>query len=247
MQLRIDTLDRIASPKFSSPTVILVPQGAEYHAVRRGMGALPLSSQLPSVYPIPMGSEPVSKYLQQWITEIIPDRPTLLVLGLAGSLSAQHRVGDVVVYQQCCNLAPEQPLQSLECDRALTQFLSDRLTPHTQPVTGLTSSHIITQATKKQNLGQTYQASVVDMEGFAILKTLQSAGIAVGMVRVIGDRHNQDLPNLNDAINAQGQLAPIPLALQMLKHPLNAMNLIHGSLKSLPILSQIAIQLYKDT
>lgn len=232
----------------SLPNVILVPQGAEYHAVRRGIASLSLSSRLPLVYPIPMGGEAVTGYLQQWIGEILPDRvsdaehyrPKVLVLGLAGSLSPDYPLGDRVVYQQCYHLG-----ETLECDRSLTEFLRLRLTPHTPAIRALTSTSIITQASEKKHLGQTYGASAVDMEGFAILKTLQSLDIPVGMVRVIGDRHNQDLPNLNATLNPQGQLDPLSLTLELLKHPLKAMNLIQGSLRVLPILSQIAIELYQ--
>lgn len=234
----------------SSPNLILVPQGAEYHAVRRGIASLPSSSGLPLVYPIPMGGEPVTGFCLQWMREILPDhvsdaehyRPKILVLGLAGSLSPDYSVGDRVVYQQCCHLALGE---TLECNRSLTEFLRLRLTPHRPPIRALTSPYIITQASEKQNLGQTYNAAVVDMEGFGILKTLQSLDLPVGMVRVIGDRHNQDLPNLNATLNSQGQLDPIPLTLELLKHPLKAMNLIEGALRALPILSQMAIELYQ--
>jgi len=245
-------LDQIANPPFPLPNVILVPQGAEYRAVRRGMGALPLSSGLLRLCAIPMGGQAVCEYLheylheylEQWLRESLPDRPAVLVLGFAGSLSSHYRVGDVVVYQECCAMAPGEPLQTLECDRSLTQALIEQLTPGAQPIRGLTSDRIITQAREKQTLGQTYNASVVDMEGFAILSRLHPLDIPVAMVRVISDRYHQDLPNLNCALNAQGQLAPLPLSRAMLKHPLRAINLIHGSLKSLPVLSHIAMKLY---
>jgi len=75
---------------------ILVPQGAEYQAVCRGLNQVRGSK--PTVVAIPMGVQPLRQYLQQ----LVGDRPTnVLLMGLCGSLSPKYGVGDLVLYQSC--------------------------------------------------------------------------------------------------------------------------------------------------
>ncbi len=227
---------------FSPPEVILVPQGAEYQAVRRAISVcFPVR-----IVPIPISAQPLTHYLQSWLSQSSSYPPSVLVLGLGGSLSPDFSLGDIVIYHECCTGFEPPCLSCLACDPGLTQSMINHLNYQQKPIRAFTSDRIIDRAQEKQSLGKAYHASVVDMEGFTILSLLSPMGVAVAMVRVISDTCDRDIPNLNPAIDAQGNLQPLPLALKMSRHPLRAFRLIRGSLQALTILSKTVSQIYGD-
>jgi nucleoside phosphorylase len=206
-------------------SVILVPQGAEHGAVCAGS-----KSHLhpPQVIPIPVGSTAVELALAQLPMQDFTD---VLVMGLCGSLSPLYEIGAIVVYQSCTNFSN----QTKFCDRALTQRLQDRF--QVSSVRALTSDRVICSATEKQTLGKTYQAEVVDMEGFAVLSSLQ---IPVAMIRVVSDDARHDLPDLSRTLDDEGNLQGLAMARAMVRAPIAATRLIRGSLKGLNTLRRIA-------
>ncbi|KAM3099216.1 phosphorylase [Phormidesmis sp. 146-12] len=204
--------------------LILVPQGAEYQAVCRGVKR---TARPPQVVPIPVGIEPVTRFLQTWQ----PLQSDILVMGLCGSLTAQFQVGDVVLYRECV----DQSGTIWTCDAS--QF--EKIAP---PVRGLTSDRILTSAIEKRNLGKLHQSAVVDMEGIAILKGLPGASIS--MLRVVSDDSEYDLPDLSGAIDSEGRLQPLPLAMGLIKQPIAATRLIRGSLKGLQALQSLTASLF---
>ena len=103
---------------------------------------------------------------------------------------------------------------------------------------------LIWSSSEKHQLGQVYQAGVVDMEGYALLKVLNRLGVAVAMLRVISDDCYYDLPDLNFAINPDGKLEPLPLAMGMLRQPIAATRLIRGALQGLRVLQQVTADLF---
>ena len=218
--------------------VLLVPQGAEYQAVCRGLKRC--QATVPAVVPLPVGVSAVRRYLQTW-----QQRPKqVLVLGLCGSLNPAYQVGGIVLYQKC--LYSGSDMQSQECNRTFTATLQTRFDSKIKLGTALTSDRIIHQAAEKRNLGETYNADVVDMEGFAILDVLSQRGVEVAMLRVVSDDCNGDLPDLSGTISEEGSLLPLPLAMQMIRQPLAASRLIRGSLKALKILQQITTKVYSS-
>jgi purine-nucleoside phosphorylase len=222
--------------------IILVPQGREYQAICKGLGLL--NSKRNFVFSIPMGT-PGSLYLKQWqqTQEFFDRSPTrILLMGLCGSLSPQYKVGDIVIYQSCC--LETQNFVEEKCDRDLTKLISDRLQGKAYSVRGLTCDRVIWSAQEKLQLGQTYQADVVDMEGYTTIKILARAGIAIAIVRVVSDSCRHDIPNLTSAIDSKGSLKPLALAIEMAQNPLAAMKLISGSLKGLKVLQQVTKELF---
>jgi nucleoside phosphorylase len=113
-------------------------------------------------------------------------------------------------------------------------------------VTALTSDRIITQATEKLILARQYPATIVEMEGYSYVKELQRQGIAVAMVRVVSDDLRGDIPDLNQAIDSQGNLKSLPMAIAFIKQPLAATRLIKGSLTGLKTLEQITTRLFSN-
>ena len=221
--------------------LILVPQGAEYQAVSRGLNSI--NYPKPQILTIPIGGKPLKKHLEklQQAGHFPKDSlKKVLLTGLCGSLSSEHIVGDVVVYQECIS---ESSL-SQHCDVELTTFLSEKLKDKASLVKGLTSDRLIYSASQKQHLGQLYNTGVVDMEGFTTLDILNNTGIAVTMVRVISDDCQHNLPNLASAISSDGLLLPLPLAMGMIRQPIAATRLIRGAIQGLKVLQNVTRLLF---
>lgn len=215
---------------------IVVPQGAEYKAVCRAINKNKNSS-LP-IISIPIGFNQAKAETQIAHLKSL-NIQQLVMVGLCGSLSDQYSVGDVVLYQSCFD--PHQQI-TLETDEKLTKTIHHYLSSGSL-VTSYTSDRVVNLASEKQQLFQTYQTDVVDMEGFSYLQILQSHNIAVAILRVVSDDSKHDIPDLAQTINDQGKLKALPLTIAMLKHPLGAIQLIKGSLKGLKQLEKIVRQL----
>jgi hypothetical protein len=230
---------------------ILVPQGAEYQAVCRGLSQF--TGSKPNIVSIPVGVKPVTQYLKQWQKEpsfftqvpqtmlVQPEnekslsQPRVLVMGLCGSLSQRYSVGDIVLYQNCTYQGQVQ-----ECDRLFTTQLYSRLRQQVTLVKGLTSDRIIWSAAEKRHLGELFETDVVDMESFAILEFFQQIGVAATVIRVVSDDSQRDIPNLTSAISDDGSLQTLPLAWRFIRQPVAATRLIRGSLKGLKVLEKLA-------
>ncbi|WP_414571242.1 phosphorylase [Nostoc sp. CCY 9925] len=226
-------------PNFLPYDTILVPQGAEYQAVCRGLRNL--TGSIPRVLPIPVGMKPLLQYLQQSAEsgQILAAKSRVLIVGLCGSLSDRYGVGDIVLYEDCVYQDKRQ-----ECDRSFTAQLHSAFPTLHFPIKGLTSDSVIWSATEKRRLGETLAVDVVDMEGFTALEFFNAAGVAVAMLRVVSDDCQHDIPDLTSAINSDGSLRPLPLAMGMLRRPLAATRLIRGSLIGLKVLEQVTNQFF---
>ncbi|MBD2628808.1 5'-methylthioadenosine/S-adenosylhomocysteine nucleosidase family protein [Trichormus variabilis] len=216
---------------------ILVPQGAEYKAVCRGLSRV--TSSQPQVLAIPVGMQPLRQYLEK-----IPhdQENRVLMMGLCGSLNQRYTVGDIVLYQKCLF---QENLQ--ECDRSFTADIHTQIGDHVSFVKGLTSDRVIWSAAEKRDLGKISGADVVDMEGFTALEFFQQIGVSVAILRVVSDDAADDIPNLTSAISPDGSLQVLPLAWQLLCQPIAATRLIRGSLKGLKVLTEITQLLFTDS
>lgn len=222
-------------PNFLPINTILVPQGAEYKAVCRGLSGV--TGSIPTVVAIPVGMKPLLKYLQQG-EFLAPSR--VLIMGICGSLSDRYTVGDVVLYQDCVYQG-----KRLECDRTFTTQLHSDISEKASLVKSMTSDRVIWSAAEKRRLGE-MAADVVDMEGFTALEFFNAAGVTVAMLRVVSDNCQHDIPDLTPAINSDGSLNPFPLAIGMLRQPLAATRLIRGSLTALKVLEQVTNRLFSS-
>lgn len=220
---------------YLSIDTIVVPQGAEYQAVRRGLKQTKVQNV--NVISIPIGMNNVRQNLAKGSSQKTPPQQVLLV-GLCGSLSPLYSVGDMVLYQKCWDLNRS----TVETNLKLTQMIQYKLS--VDLLTGLTSDRPIYQAVEKLQLSQTYPVSVVDMEGYGYIQELQDQGISVTMLRVVSDDLTGDIPNLSGAIDPQGNLQTFPLAIAFLQQPLAALRLIRGSLIGLKTLQKITTQLF---
>jgi Phosphorylase superfamily len=224
--------------------LVLVPQGAEFQAVKKGLGRS--SNRFESngfeLVAIPIGIDPVTQFLSQFWAESDDRRSPIghhdysqvIVMGLCGSLSPDLAVGDAVVYQCCQSLNQS----NWQCHPIAI--------PHTKLVKGFTSDRVICTATEKQELQRSTGCQVVDMEGTAILQFFAPWNIPVTILRVVSDDLAGDLPDLAGAIDAQGNLQPLSLARKMIQQPIAAMRLIRGSMRGLDRLRQLAIAVHLD-
>ena len=214
---------------------IIVPQGAEYRAVKQGLNKLKI--QQPSIITIPIGTNRIKETLEERFWQSSPSQ--VLMMGLCGSLSSQYAVGDVVLYQNCFNLSREKILIEPKLNQSICQKLNN-----VSLVSGLTSDRIITTISEKQQLARNFVADVVDMESFAYVRFLQEA-IAVSILRVVSDDVENNIPNLESTIGELG-IKPIAMTKAMLKQPIVSLKFIKNSLQSLQKLQQVTSVLFAN-
>jgi Phosphorylase superfamily len=227
---------------------IFVPQGAEFKAVQQGLKRGGASNPV-LLYATPMGPQPTQQYLEQWLhteRQHLGNAPSVLLVGLCGSLTTRLGVGDRVLYQSCIDgsISPSVPV--LRCDESLLQALQERFNPSVTQVTGLMCDRLVHLATQKAILAQEYPTEVVDMEGYAFLQALQSTDMKVGILRVVSDDAEHDVPDLAAAMTETGELKPFALASSMMRQPRRALRLIRGSLAGLKQLEAAIVELCGD-
>ncbi len=214
---------------------IVVPQGAEYQAVCRGLRQGKIANV--RVVAIPLGSTNIRQILAGYANELRNSRQ-ILIIGLCGSLDKSYVVGDRVLVKSC-----EDPKHNLlYLDPALTATIQEKLLIDLVP--GLTSVRIISQAQEKYELSQRHRVKIVEMEGFGYVRELQRQGKSVAMLRVVSDDLTGDIPNLSNTIDSQGKIGFIPMAIAFSKQPIAAIRLIRGSLAGLKALEQITLKLF---
>ena len=197
--------------------------------------------------PIPIGPEPLTRYLKELQAGQFSNHQQLqvLLMGLCGSLTPRYSIGDIVLYEACVYRSKAAPGRLHPCDANLTTLLQENLKERASLVKALTSDRLVWSADEKRHLSQSYGADVVDMEGFAALEVL-SPGVAVAMLRVISDDCQHNLPDLTSALSPDGSLQPRSLALGMLRQPLAATRLIRGALRGLRVLQEVTALLFAE-
>ena len=214
--------------------VILVPVGAECQAVQRAMKRV---QKPPQVVPIPAGPQALQQFLAGWAGPSLAAGDGILLLGLGGSLSPSVGRGDGVLLE---TLWDEREGVAYPCPGAVTAGLSQRL-PQIKVARGVSCDRVITTIAEKRQLGDRYDAAVVEMEGTTLLRGLPGCPIAI--LRVISDDCHHELPDISAAIGADGSLKVITLALSFLRRPVAALRLIRGSLQGLKALERLAVEL----
>lgn len=233
--------------KRGEPTIILVPSGAEHRAIVAGLTTLSNSRKdfsPPFVIDIPIGPEAVQHTLNGLKeNRVIPTEANVLLLGLGGSLVTDLDVGAIAVLKSCVATWHHEPMP-LEGDPTLLEWLTKTLNGQATPTLGVTSQRLICSTTEKAKLHEQSRASVVDMEGYSVMKFCQDHGLRSAVLRVISDGCTHDVPDINAAITPDGTLKTRSMALEFLRHPISAVQLIRGSLTGLKILRTVVQQLF---
>ena len=201
-------------------TTILVPQGAEAEAVRR---ARPAARVVPV---LPGAAAPGS------LPDFEPGE-TVVVVGLCGGLWRMH-AGDSAIYARVVDAS-----HAFDLDPDMVDELS-RALPQAMVVNACTTKRVITTVETRTVLAQRFNADVVDMEGTPLAEALTARGVRFGMVRVVSDDASRDLPPIEDAIDAEGRLQPMPVALAFARKPLAAMAFVRNARGALDTLTNVA-------
>jgi hypothetical protein len=205
------------------PVTILVPRGAEEHAVRRAApGAL--------IAAIAAGARSA-----ELAASVVPGR-VAVVVGLCGSLTAA-RVGDVVVYARIAGDAGGDDLDAGPID------LVRSVLPQARAVCAVTADRVVTTATERARLAARSGAAVVDMEALHLARALRERGVLFAMVRVVSDDPHADLPPIENALDANGAIRPLALAGAFARAPLAAVRFVRDVQASLGVLSSTAATL----
>lgn len=144
----------------------------------------------------------------------------LLVIGLAGGLDPQIKTGNVVIYNLCfraqsaseeSNSKEKRPVReenaSAVCDHDFSTRLFEKLlAAGLQCVrgAGLTIKRVVIEAENKLALGARYGAAAVDMETYDVITACTRVGVPAAALRVVLDEANDDLPDFNRALGADG-------------------------------------------
>jgi len=201
-------------------STILVPQGAEAEAVRRARPAARVVALPPG--PAAAGALPDFE-----------DGETAVVLGLCGGLW-RMRAGEVAIYARVVDAS-----LALELDPDLVDELSAAL-PNAVVANACTTKRVITTVETRTVLAQRFNADVVDMEGTPLAKALSARGVRFAMVRVVSDDASRDLPPIEDAIDAEGRLHAMPVALAFARKPLAAVAFVRNARGALDTLTNVA-------
>jgi Phosphorylase superfamily len=217
------------------PDALVVPQGAELKAVRRGLERS--GSSLP-IIAIAIGPGPTAARLAAAIANgELRSGMRVLALGLAGGLGLVA-VGDRVIYGSCAWEGGQGDL-----DEQGQSWLRARLTGVTIGE-AWSSDRLVGTAEFKRSLWVQTGAICVDMETSALFDVLDPAGISLGILRVISDDAMTDLPELDGTVDGDGNLRPLALAGAFLRKPIGAAALIRGSLRGLARLEETVIELF---
>ena len=223
-------------------TVVMVPKGAEFKAVQKGLLSASATVDSLKLVSLPVGPVPVKTFLNEWCKEnrdVTPETAVIL-MGLCGSLTPRLKVNDAVVYERCIDGVSGQPEKTLLRGNDLSVGSTKISVPPVTPVTGVMCDRVIAEAAEKCQIGKQFNADVVDMESFAALEILHHQVQSVSMLRVVSDDAEHDVPNLSDAFDSKGNIKPWVMTLQFLRQPVGALRLIKGSLSALNQLKNLA-------
>ncbi|MBV9407617.1 MAG: hypothetical protein JO164_02270 [Candidatus Eremiobacteraeota bacterium] len=206
---------------------IVVPRGAEARAVRRAV---------PSAIEVLPGAASAAS-LTGALRQAQGDRaPIVVVVGLCGALRGL-RAGTVVIYAHVVDEMHEAAF-----DPALVRALAAAL-PGATIVRACTTDHVVTTVAERTALAARFDADVVDMEGTHLAAALAERGVRAAMVRVVSDDATRDLPPIDDAIDANGNLRPLQLTWAMLRAPAAAVAFIRDVQSALRTLRETAATL----
>lgn len=115
-------------------------------------------------------------------------RPALIhSVGFAGALDAKLRTGDLMSPSQVLDARDGSRTRLAGGEGTLVTFMS------------------VAGAEQKAKLAQAYGARAVDMEAAAVAEAAQVHGIPFGVVKVISDELDFEMPGMADVIDSEGR------------------------------------------
>ena len=151
---------------------------------------------------------------------------------MCGSLDERFRPGDALLYTSI----EDTDGIPLATDKDLTAAIQHAVPNALTGIRALSVGHIVTRASEKRALAQRWGCHVCDMESLALLARLHRAGASVAILRVVSDGVDDNLPDLNAAVDAAGNLDGKALARASLLSPLAALRMTLGATTALRVL-----------
>lgn len=158
----------------------------------------------------------------------------VVVAGLCGALSPALHVGDVLFYSTLRD-ADGEPAST---DAALTARLLDRVPGAQSGIRALGSALVVIDAAEKAVLARRYDVDAVDMESLTLVGTLSAAGSAVAVLRVVSDGVEDDLPDLNAAMEAEGAAAARAVLTAVFQRPGASLRMARNGIRALGALTR---------
>jgi adenosylhomocysteine nucleosidase len=162
-------------------------------------------------------------------TKLILERypvTTLVSLGFAGALVEELEVGDVVICStvHCATGRIEEATRqrSYCSDDGLLRLATNALegtTARYHVGSGVTVPRIVSSPAKKQELGQAFQAYIVDMESYWIARIASYKRIPFVAVRAISDARRDNLPPFDQMLTTNGRWQWKKTLSHFLHHP----------------------------
>ncbi len=205
---------------------IFVPRGSEERAVRRALGR---ARSTVRVIATGVGERAAARAVDD--TQDVPLRGALLT-GFCGLLSPAFAVADTLVYATIRN-GYESPIAF---DREFAAHVAARVPGVQTGVRAVSAPTVITRAAEKRALGERFGADAVDMESFALTAALRRRDVPVAALRIGSDGVEDDLPELDRALDGSGGIDGFALALAMLRRPIAGARLARSGTRALAAL-----------
>ena len=146
-----------------------------------------------------IGPEAARRATEAVIQEVDPER--VISVGFAGALDESLEVGDVVMARTVINAA-----DGARSDAGTGEGV-------------LVSSSVVAGKDQKVRLAKAYGAIAVDMEGAAVALGARARGIEFGVVKVISDRSDFDMPALDHFVAGDGTFKSARFAFHVALRP----------------------------
>jgi hypothetical protein len=197
---------------------LVVPQGAEAHAVLRAV---------PDAIVVPPGAAAAKA-----LPELDPGE-RVVVVGLCGALW-RLRAGEVAIYARVVDGSGAFAIDP-QCVDDVARAL-----PGAHVVNACTTKRVVTAVDARHVLAQRFNADVVDLEGTPLAAAFAARGARFAMVRVVSDDASRDLPPIDDAIDAEGRLRPLKIAAAFVRAPRAASAFVRNVRGALATLTETA-------
>ena len=143
----------------------------------------------------------------------------LIFTGLAGALSPDLNIGDIVIVNNFLNNVESKPSPRLLAAAGEVALENPRIVQGS----ALSVSRVICTAEEKQNIANQFSGinyAVLDMESSAVAESCGALQIPFIVIRSISDRFEEDLPvDFNNCLRADGNLSIGKVLFSVLSNP----------------------------
>jgi adenosylhomocysteine nucleosidase len=143
-----------------------------------------------------------------------------IAAGFCGSLKEEHRLGDILVPD---GIQEVDGTKTLECGQNLVVGAWEEGAKRVKRF--FTVREVVSSADEKARLAP--YADAVDMESFAVLSAARARNLSAVAIRVVSDRHDQDVPaECGTTVDEQGRVSVRGVVRMVAQHPLQLPALI---------------------